>query len=42
MKYQCPHCKQTFARRNALRNHIKIHSSDKIDRILENLKEEEV
>ena len=40
MRYQCQHCGRKFSHRTALRNHMKTHDGGIIDRILDEIAEE--
>jgi hypothetical protein len=42
MQYKCPQCGITYSRRASLKNHIKTHSRSDIDRILEQIREQDV
>ena len=40
MQHECSHCGRVFSRHTALRNHMKTHDSGIIDRILDEIAEE--
>jgi hypothetical protein len=41
MQHKCSYCNKTFSRRASLKNHMKKHNGSKIDRILEQLREQD-